>query len=298
VLPMDKDIVLTTACEIDVVQHCNLACLGCSHLSPILSRGYVDPDRLYADLCGLACHFHVEHARLLGGEPLLHPRLLEVIDATRRSGIADKVRVLTNGTLLRGMPNTFWKSVDQLYVSIYPGMELPPEQRRLFREKASVHGVDLRLFRFDFFRVSHSEKGTADRSLVRRIYTSCQIAHQWACHNICDGYFYKCPQSAFLPRLLGGDSRGRFEGDRVRIDRRPGLEQELRAFLQAPEPLASCSFCLGSVGKLFPHAQVTRNRWRHLQQAPTESLIDLEHLYRLEHIDPDADNMCLRPEGQ
>ena len=39
--------------------------------------------------------------KLVGGEPLLHPRLPELLDVARASGIAEVYSVTTNGVLLR-----------------------------------------------------------------------------------------------------------------------------------------------------------------------------------------------------
>ena len=286
-------IIYSNACELNVVHHCNLSCRGCSHLSPVIEKHYMSPDKALEDLSTLAKYYRSEHVRLLGGEPLLHPDLLGVIDAVQRSGISSRVRVVTNGVLLWKMEDDFWKKVDEVHVSVYPGKEMTAEQLQWCQHKAQLYNVDLKLLYFDRFRESYSELGTNDESLVQRIYNTCQIAHQWHCHNVQDGYFYKCPQSLFLPRVLG-NALGRPAADGIKIVDSPTFGKDLLAYLESSKPLASCHYCLGSVGKLFPHNQVSRKRWREWQRHSTEELVDWEYLAVLESVDPYADNLCQR----
>ena len=95
----------TSLCELNVVHHCNLSCRSCSHLSDRMNKYFVDPDQVLNDFSILAEYCHPQHIRLCGGEPLLHPHLLDVVDAVRDSGISECIRVVTNGTLLHRMPD-------------------------------------------------------------------------------------------------------------------------------------------------------------------------------------------------
>ena len=84
----DNSIIINKSlCEINVVHHCNLSCRGCTHLSPIWSKVFVDPKTLLADLRTLAGFYRAEKVGLMGGEPLLHPDILAVMGAVRESGI-------------------------------------------------------------------------------------------------------------------------------------------------------------------------------------------------------------------
>jgi cyclic pyranopterin phosphate synthase len=284
----------TETCELNVAHHCNLTCRACAHFSPALKQHYIDPDQILRDLSLLSKHYAPEHVRLLGGEPLLHPRLLDVINAVRGSGISSLVRVVTNGVLLWRMESNFWEAVDEVHVSVYPGREMTDEQLAHCEQQARRHHVDLKLLYFDRFRESYSELGTEDRALTERIYKTCEVAHYWRCHNVSDGYFYRCPQSVFLPRLLKKDDLSVQEVDGLRIVDSPSFGEELLAYLESERPLKSCKYCLGSVGKLFDHEMVSRKHWQEPQQRSTEQLLDTEFLSILENLDPDADNLCQR----
>ena len=276
----------TEGCELNVVHHCNLSCRACTHLSPVAARHVVDPNKVLEDFSILAKYYRPERIRLLGGEPLLHPALLEVIYAVRRSGVSDRIRVVTNGLLLPRMSDVFWQEVDEVQVSVYPGKEMSVEQLGHCQSKAKLHGGDLQLRCFDRFREAYSELGTKDKGLVRRIYNTCQAAHFWRCHNVSDGFLFRCPQSLFIPKLVNNDILAHPTIDGIKITDSPTFAGDLLAYLESPEPLASCYHCLGSVGKLFAHEQVSRRMWRLPQHYSTEELIDLEYLAALEELQP------------
>lgn len=268
-------------CEIDVAPHCNLSCRGCMHLSPVWSKEFIDPEVLRSDLGTMAKFYHTRYLGLVGGEPLLHPDILSVIAAVRESKISDRVSVTTNGVLLWKMPDEFWKAVDKVKVSVYPGKEMTPKQGRICYQKARQNNTSLHMSIKGSFQESYSEVGTNDRKMIKRIYDTCLIIHRWECHNIKEGYFYKCPQAVYLPKMLDG----KFPSphiDGIKIDDSPTFGEELRSYLESPHPLASCKYCLGSVGKSFAHSQVKRSEWRQLQQAKLEDMVDMELLTALE----------------
>ncbi len=71
------------ACEVNVVYHCNLSCRGCSHLSPIVPNHFVEPLQVFNDLAIVAKYYSSRYIRIIGGEPLLHPDIIQIIDAVR-----------------------------------------------------------------------------------------------------------------------------------------------------------------------------------------------------------------------
>lgn len=261
------------ACEVDIVEHCNLSCRSCSHLSPILPSRILDPAAVARDLTLLGRHYQASRVNLLGGEPLLHPDLVGMIAAVRGTRVAARVRVVTNGLLLPRMPAEFWEAVDEIRVSLYAGRELSRKQQRACRRRARRAGVDLRFEIRPEFRNSYSELGTSDPDLARAIYDSCLVVHDWRCHTVADGRFYKCPQSYFLPKVVEGCA-GNEALDSIPITDSPTFGAELLAFLESPEPLASCGHCLGTAGRRFPQSQARRVEFRNLQRYPAEDLVD------------------------
>jgi hypothetical protein len=263
--------------EINVVEHCNLSCRSCSHLSPLMPRRIVSPEQVAEDLARLGSAYHARWVRLVGGEPLLHPQLLDVIEAARQSRIADRISVVTNGVLLTKMDDDFWRAVDAIEVSLYPGKALDADAKSHSKELARRHQVDLRLVEIGEFRESFSTLGTDDDALVRRIYSRCEIAHVWRCHTVVDGYFYKCSPAYFLPRAIPACAS--FDtASGIRISDDEGFAAVLREYLDSPDPLPTCRHCLGTAGKRFAHAQVKRSDFAGLQDRSVEDLVSWRRL--------------------
>jgi len=286
------DCIFSEALEIAVTEHCNFSCKSCSHLAPILKKSVVEPSEIKAALSLLSRHYKATHVRLVGGEPLLHPRLVDLIEAIKLSGVTERVRVITNGSLPNRMTPEFWVAVDEVHISIYPGKEMSRAALETLAEQSEKYGKCLVVKRFDRFRETYAQKGSDDFHLINRIYRSCQIAHTWRCHTVSRGYFYLCPQSIFVPMISHSSSDNQeYKENGLKISGDSGFGQELLRFLESEDPLSACSSCLGSVGKLFNHEQVPRNIWTQYQQYTTEELLDREFLEQLES-DPDKHNGC------
>jgi organic radical activating enzyme len=264
--------ILNRRCEINVAEHCNLSCRGCSHLSPVNSKSFVDPHVVARDLNALSRSYHAKVVRLLGGEPLLHPDLPAVIDVVRRSGVCDSIMVVTNGLLLPRMTAEFWSMIDSVEVSMYPGRSLSPEAQECCVDTARCNGVAIRFRACGEFQESYSETGTDDEDLVRRIFTTCNVAHRWRCHNVIDGWFFRCPQSHYIPKVLQDDPTAR-HADGILIEDTPSFGRRLLAYLQSPQPPLACANCLGTAGRYEPHEQIRRAKFRDRQLAPTEYLV-------------------------
>jgi len=241
-----------------------------------MNKYFVDPDQVLKDFSILAEYCYPQHVRLCGGEPLLHPHLLDVIDAVRDSGISECIRVVTNGTLLHRMPDRFWQKVDQIHISLYPACRVTSTKIRNFQRLAKKHDTELVVRYVNRFRESFSELGTTESDLVKRVYSTCQIAHTWRCQAIFEGYIYRCSPSIMIPRLLQEQTNISTESDGLKLMRSSTFANELKKFLVTKEPLKSCRYCLGTVGKRFSQAQEAY-RDSNIPSA-TEELIDWKYL--------------------
>ena len=77
--------------DYNVTEHCNLTCVGCDHDSPAAPPRMVDVETFRKDLVAFKSASRVRELRILGGEPLLHSRLVELLQIARCRGAA-KVR--------------------------------------------------------------------------------------------------------------------------------------------------------------------------------------------------------------
>ena len=98
----------TLYCEIQLCDRCNLDCAYCSHLSPISQPVRIDLDTL-AEECHRLAKIGFDEVNLMGGEPLLHPQVIEAIQLTRSILPDIKLIVSTNGLLLPRMSKEFWQ---------------------------------------------------------------------------------------------------------------------------------------------------------------------------------------------
>jgi organic radical activating enzyme len=275
----------TEAVEINAAWHCNIRCAWCSHASPGQERSFADTGEVGRDLATLARVMRVEHVRVLGGEPLLHPDLPALFAAIRASGLSQCVRVLTNGLGLHRAAPSFWRGVDEVHVSEYPSTSKHIRQHAdELRDLADRYGTEVRIKVFDNFRVSYRRRSD-DAFLTERIYQTCQIGNAWRCLTVDRGIIYRCPQSAHLHRAgqLVGSS------DFLRITEIASAD-EMATWLTQPHALESCQLCLGSVGTLRPHQQVQLGMPLF---APGE--VDYAYLAELSR-DVDAGNSCITNE--
>ncbi len=238
--------ILARSLEVNLTSHCNLSCYGCDHASPVNAEEYLSVEELRRDLAALSPVYHVFEFRLTGGEPFLHPELMEVVAAIRGSGIADKITLVTNGVLLHKASEELWKRIDRLVVSIYPGVK-----RRLshddLRDLAHRHGMLLWHKPTDEFTIKLLHSRNGDDDLVKAIYDTVGVgAPAWP-------------------------------GDSVLVRDNPDLHEQLKAFLSCEEPLGACRYCLGCAGRPTESRQMNRatvQEWLSEKDPDVRDLVD------------------------
>lgn len=246
--------------EVNIVDHCNLHCANCDHFSPLAEERAMPSETLAADLSVLAEVMHVRELQFVGGEPLLHPQLSELLRIGRSSGIADQITLITNGLLLHQVGREIFDLVDGLWISIYPGVRQRIQQSKL-EELAREHGIWIWIKETASFQERFLNSRNSDAELVRYIYFSCLETHIYSCHSVHDGRYYKCPPSIYMGRRVGhlGEILNS-HADSVALHENPNLREELSAFIASPEPLKACEYCLGSTGCERPHRQLNRKQ--------------------------------------
>lgn len=271
--------------EAPLTQHCNLRCAACDHASPFQPKSFLDVRGLARDLDVLSRAMRADEFRLVGGEPLQHPELLSIIELVRKTRIAKRIVVFTNGMLLHKMDRRFWQGVDKITLSIYPGVSLPlplAEIEDLCRE----HDVTFEPRPINKFRVALVNNRIDDPALVRTIYRECKTAHHWKCYTVFNGYFYKCSKASVMrDRLLQlGIVEKHSPIDGVDLRSRWRLKSRLRAYLDSQEPLASCQACLGTSGPLIPHHQLNASALRAAAAEDHSALIDQLRQQRMDSV--------------
>lgn len=227
--------------DVHVTDHCNLGCRSCEHYSPICTPWFADPDVLSADFARLAQLFEsIEQIFLLGGEPLLHPRVEEFVHIARKAFPDARLCLMTNGLLVTRMQDAVWRALHDCHAVLlcddYP-IDLPKER---IAELAAEHDVSLEWMppATEFFRAPIDASGSCD---PERAFTACQL--QSNCAIMRDGRMYACAHIAYadapadrfgLPQILPTP-----EDSIALAEARDG--DEVIRFLTRPAPW--CRFC-------------------------------------------------------
>jgi organic radical activating enzyme len=239
------------AFEINAAWHCNLACVACSHASPVTQSAFADPETARKDLANLASVVTIKELRVVGGEPLLHPQLGTLLQAVRDSNIGGKLCITTNGTRLHLVDLSWLPLVDLVYVSRYPRVSVRQRGLDSLCALARRYGTEVVVKDYDTFRQVRSSV-PLDAGQTQAVFDTCQVAHKWSCHTVHEGHVYLCP----VVLSPGGPTP-----ERCRIEPTGNLRERLRQFLERRTPLRACSTCLGTVGNMIPHRQANAKTW-------------------------------------
>ena len=256
IFPILEGRVRTRSLESHIVDHCNLRCASCCSLSPYLPKWEVDPADLGQELRLARRVLAPMWLKLVGGEPLLHSRVLECLEVAKAAEMAAIVSLTTNGFLLPRQPEAFWQHLDALTVSLYPQPGLPEATIALIRERATEYNVRLNWKQQDFFVQMDRVEPCQDGEENAEIWEACWLRRR--CHLIRDGRFYACTRPAHYAKMLNVD----FTGDGILLTEEPGLAERIQAYLQRREPLGACALCLGGNAPEAAHRQLRAGEGR------------------------------------
>lgn len=236
--------------EINAVRHCTNACASCNHASTRYTEKYfMSPDVLKRDLDVMKNHIRTKLLFVQGGEPLLHPKIVDLLRLCVESGIAKQAGILTNGKLLPRMHDDFFEILRdgrcELRMSVYP--DLDPSIVPFALDKGQQFGFFVRPQTINTFKPLFLKNDG-------RTYFGCP----WnRCLTIHEGWFYLCPLTAFFPK--------QFMGLPEHIDGIPieGMtDEKLWEKLSAETPFETCKICAGAKGADIPwHDNKGKAEW-------------------------------------
>ena len=86
--------------EVDITDKCNLKCASCLHFSPLTTEPFFYSEDVFeSDIKRMSELFNCSEIRLLGGEPLLHDKLKNLIDIVYKYFPKVKLLIMSNGIL-------------------------------------------------------------------------------------------------------------------------------------------------------------------------------------------------------
>ena len=111
--------------EMHIVDHCNLNCAQCNHFSPIAEPWYISTSELKQTLTLARNNIpNIKELILLGGEPTLHPNLLEICAIAREIFPSIEIYIFSNGKKLDNVlkdSKEYKKLNISFHVCNYPG---------------------------------------------------------------------------------------------------------------------------------------------------------------------------------
>jgi organic radical activating enzyme len=231
--------------DVLLCDHCNLNCKGCQYFSPLAPERFIKLDDYERDIAHLSHLFNgkMEFANLMGGEPLLHPGIAEIVQITRKYFPEGAVQIITNGLLLLKQPQKFWESCKEnnavIFVSKYP-IKLDIES---IKEKAAEHGVIIEFFLGDDVPEKNLWKKPLDISGKQNAVESfnhCQDANR--CIQLRDGRIYGCSIAAYSEffNQFFNTNLALNAGDFIDIHETNNPDDILN-FMCAPKPF--CRYC-------------------------------------------------------
>lgn len=147
-LPWDKKTV--PHCVLEINQHCNLSCRACYRDK---SGGNLSIETIMADLETLERNQEVQTVSVAGGEPTLHPELVQIVRAIHEQG--HSVSLVTNGILLtdRLLADLKQAGLDVVMIHVDEGQQRPDlpasptlpdinQLRQKIARQVAAHGID------------------------------------------------------------------------------------------------------------------------------------------------------------
>lgn len=233
---------------INILDHCNLKCKGCDHFACIADPYLVPFQTLHNDIERMAEIMHGDNIMkigVMGGEPLLHPDLLEILKDVRNNFPNAIIRLTTNGLLLLQQKEDFWAVCRDYNITIvntkYP-IKIDHEK---MKEKAESESV-----KFQFYEGTGDDTvKTSFKKIITLDGTNDPVKSFAKCHCanwdnfLMEGKLYSCAFSCQSYRIFNKKFEQNLrmtEGDYLDIYKVQDM-QEILEFAARPRPY--CRYC-------------------------------------------------------
>lgn len=226
--------------EFHLTDHCNLNCVGCTHFSNISEPKFVDArmlenrfDRLNK-LVG-----YIYDVRILGGEPLLHPDIIDILKITRKKFSFSKIELYTNGLLLDKMSEEFFvtckKNKIGIYVSKYSVIE---SKINKIKEFFSYHKIKYCISPAIInFSANLNPNGNLDKNIT---FKNCKEKN---CTILKEDKIYLCPICAYIDKYNKYFNKNIVEPKGINIF--SSSSKELFNYLKTAEE--TCRYCTNNI---------------------------------------------------
>ncbi len=231
--------------HIHLTDHCNLNCRGCDNFSPLSPEVFADIavfERDCARMSELGSE-RVQEIQLLGGEPLLHPQVIDFLTISRNYFPETTIKMITNGVLLLKQKPEFWDACRrnniEIVVTKYP-IKIDHEAIEQFAKQQGVQ--------FSFYgSTAEVEKNMqcmpldlSGKQNARDSFLRCSSANR--CIALDNGKIYTCAVIPYVKYFNAHFNKNLpvTQADYIDIYKAKNID-EILEFLSKPMPF--CRFC-------------------------------------------------------
>lgn len=193
-----------------MTHHCNLNCKYCSHFSSISDEWYLDPEQFEKDLSSINPDIlnYFSFVKLLGGEPLLHPSIIDIIKILRKY-YHNHACIATNGILLKKMSKEFYECCHENdIVLMYTDYPIGIDYRAIRKQLWLDYRVELTKARKDAL-FTYKTYDLSGSLCFRNQFRECN-SHHTDCMQLCGTklfYCYRIPYIDIFNKKFGTDIR-------------------------------------------------------------------------------------------
>jgi len=180
--------------------HCNLSCKSCISFSPVNRADYYEKGECEKDIKKLEqLTLAPSRISISGGEPFLHPDLLDIIIITRNSFPEIPIYCCTNGSLLDKLKNEQLKLLIDLDVTLII-TEYPPVVDKLndFYLKADNMGIKYECLTYENQKLFNDSKFNLYATAPMHSYFYCATSVTPSLQ-LYKGKIYGCSRMMFIP---------------------------------------------------------------------------------------------------
>lgn len=245
--------------EINILNLCNLSCDNCSSASPYYKTNTYSIENFETDVKQLSKLCYYNTIILLGGEPFLLDNLETYIDILHHYKICDKIRIITNGTLLYNYHNqNIFNKIDILQISYYKNINNTLTDKWLETNKVPKTCKIQKNPIGHFYPLTSFEKRNDE--LTNNTFKRCPFKN---CTTLYNGRIYLCEETISNQKLLKYNNIiiENFDKDSFDIyELNSGQNYSEKFNILKSKPLNSCNYCYGACGKQKKHSQVKKEK--------------------------------------
>lgn len=237
--------------EIHITDHCNLNCACCCHFAPLAEKYFMSKEHFKNDLERLSflSKGKINRIRLMGGEPLLHPNIIDLMQIARTLFQESDIAIHSNGILLSSISNEFWEACERykigIILSYYP-VDIDYTNICSLAKKHNVclkTEIDTGVKKFRNFKLDLTGKQSYIKSWF-------YCTHADASVNLYEGKLYTCDITAHSKHLAKyfHIPLEYEESDYINIYHEHSMDDILKK-LNAPHPF--CKYCCPNDSKII-----------------------------------------------